>query len=196
MEKHLKEQLEQFYAQGKEHDSKQTDRLKRWRNIEPESALLITLLIKTKCAQNVLEIGTSNGYSTIKIADALRSTGGQLTTIEIEKERVAEAQKNLEEYKLSDYVECLHADAFDFLQTNKRYFDFILLDAERKEYVRYWPFLKNLLSANRKCLMVVDNVVSHANEVADFVSEIEKDETFKIIKIPVGAGLLFVGLDY
>src|SRR3954449_5319094 len=69
-----------LYAAGREHDDTQPDRLARWRNVEPETAELLGVLIRTKRAPRVLEIGTSNGYSTIWLADAAPATGGALLT--------------------------------------------------------------------------------------------------------------------
>jgi len=56
---------DELYAAGRDHDARQADRLARWRNVEPETAALLGVLIRAKQARNVLEIGTSNGYSTI-----------------------------------------------------------------------------------------------------------------------------------
>jgi hypothetical protein len=81
--------LDDLYQEGRAHDGPLADRLLRRRNMTPEAAQLIALLIRVQRAGSVLEIGTSNGYSAIWFADAVRDTGGLLTTVEIDENRVA-----------------------------------------------------------------------------------------------------------
>lgn len=80
-----------LYDTFKQHDSQQSDRLQRYRNIEVESAQLISQLIRMQQAQSILEIGTSTGYSTLWLAEAAQATGGQVITVEIDAKRSAEA---------------------------------------------------------------------------------------------------------
>ncbi|MER6077578.1 class I SAM-dependent methyltransferase [Streptomyces sp. NPDC001833] len=67
------------------------DRLLRLRTMTPDAARLISTPIRARRATSVLEIGTSNGYSAIWFADALRDTGGRLTTVDIDADRVTAA---------------------------------------------------------------------------------------------------------
>lgn len=80
-----------LYDTFKQHDSQQSDRLQRYRNIEVESAQLISQLIRMQQAKSILEIGTSTGYSTLWLAEAAQATGGQVITVEIDAKRSAEA---------------------------------------------------------------------------------------------------------
>src|SRR3954468_7021134 len=105
-----------LYAAGREHDDTQPDRLARWRNVEPETAELLGVLIRTKRARRVLEIGTSNGYSTIWLADAAAATGGTVLTVEIEPSRTALARENLARAGLEDRVELRTEDAAQTLR--------------------------------------------------------------------------------
>ncbi|MFE1617185.1 O-methyltransferase, partial [Acinetobacter baumannii] len=70
-----------LYDTFKQHDSQQSDRLQRYRNIEVESAQLISQLIRMQQAKSILEIGTSTGYSTLWLAEAAQATGGQVITV-------------------------------------------------------------------------------------------------------------------
>ena len=87
MKAKLKTYLDAFYAESRAHDETQTERAACWRNLHPDSAALIALLVRAKQARKVLEVGTSNGYSTLWLADAVRDTGGSLRTLEIDKAR-------------------------------------------------------------------------------------------------------------
>lgn len=51
-------------------------------NVARETGNFLNMLVKICNAQNAYEIGTSNGYSGIWLAKALKETGGHLTTIE------------------------------------------------------------------------------------------------------------------
>ena len=82
-------------------------------------------------------------------------------------------------------------DAQVYLEATQEVFDFILLDAERDAYVSYWPHLSRLLKV-KGGLLVVDNVVSHAAEVKEFITLIQQDPRFIMMTVPIGAGLLMV----
>ena len=68
--------LEQLHRDGVEHDSSKEDRLERLRNLEPDSAALLALLVRAIRARAMLELGTSNGYSTLWLADARAASVG------------------------------------------------------------------------------------------------------------------------
>ncbi len=87
--------LYELYAHGRAHDERLEDRLERFRNVEPETAELLGVLVRSMGAERVLEIGTSNGYSTIWLADAAEAVGGSVVSLEIEAERTAAALDNL-----------------------------------------------------------------------------------------------------
>lgn len=191
MEQRLKQEILLLYNQLKEEDNKNENRLERWRNLEPESAEFISIIIRTQQSKNILELGTSNGFSTLWFADAIKSSDGKLISIEIEKNRTELARGYLADFKLIDNVELITTDAKDFLVTAEPIYDIVFLDAERKYYVEYWTYLKMLLS-KKGSLLVVDNVISHKNDVAEFISLIDNDIDFMTSTINIGAGLLLV----
>ena len=81
--------LDELYAHGRAHDEQREDRLQRLRNVEPETAELLGVLVRSHAAKRVLEIGTSNGYSTIWLGDAAEAVGGTVLSLEIEADRTA-----------------------------------------------------------------------------------------------------------
>ncbi|MCT9166262.1 methyltransferase [Acinetobacter baumannii] len=180
-----------LYDTFKQHDSQQSDRLQRYRNIEVESAQLISQLIRMQQAKSILEIGTSTGYSTLWLAEAAQATGGQVITVEIDVKRSAEAKRHVAELELSEIVQFWVGDAADYLKAAQEKFDFILLDAERDAYENYWPDLKRLMKP-KGGVLVVDNVISHAAEVNRFIALIKKDPDYMSSILPVGAGLCLV----
>src|SRR3954469_14852677 len=124
--------LDELYAHGRAHDEGLDDRLQRFRNVEPETAELLGVLVRTMAAKRVLEIGTSNGFSTIWLGDAAEDVGGTVLSLEIEAERTAAARDNLEQAGVREFVELRTQDAAEALSTFARgAFDLIFLDAER-----------------------------------------------------------------
>ena len=189
MKAKLKAYLETVYSESRAHDETQTERAACWRNLHPDSAALIALLVRAKQARKVLEVGTSNGYSTLWLADAVRDTGGSLRTLEIDKARKKAARQNLREAKLEDYVRMEVCDAGEFLRDYPKYYDVVLLDADRSQYTAYWPHLQRILTKPGS-LLVVDNVLSHADEVQAFIALVEADKNFSSMVLDIGAGLL------
>ena len=178
-----------LHAAGREHDARQADRLERWRNVEPETAELLGVLVRAKRARRVLEIGTSNGYSTIWLADAAETTGGTVLSVEIEPSRTALARENLARAGLSDLVELKTEDAAQTLRAlPDRAFELTFLDAERVLYVGYWHHLVRTLAPGG--LLAVDNAISHANELVEFRAVVDADTRVTQALVPIGAGLL------
>lgn len=189
MKAKLKAYLETVYSESRAHDETQTERAACWRNLHPDSAALLAVLVRAKQARKVLEVGTSNGYSTLWLADAVRDTGGSLCTLEIDKARKKAARQNLRETKLEDFVRMEVCDAGEFLRDYPKYFDVVLLDADRSQYTAYWPHLQRILTKPGS-LLVVDNVLSHADEVQAFIALVEADKNFSSMVLDIGAGLL------
>ena len=184
--------MQELYEKFHRHDLKQADRLHRYRNIEPESGRFLSMLIRAQQSKSILEIGTSTGYSTLWLAEAARQTQAMITTLEVDAERVIQAKQYATEIDLADLINFKVIDAQVYLEAEKEIFDFILLDAERDAYVSYWPHLSRLLKA-KGGLLVVDNVISHAAEVEEFIALIQQDPRFIMSIVPIGAGLLMVG---
>ena len=183
--------IDALYQQFQAHDQAHSDRLKRYRNIEPESAELLNVLIRAQQSKRILEIGTSTGYSTLWLAYAAQATLAKITTLEIDAERSELAHQNAVDFSLDRFVEFLVSDAQDYLRKTTEKFDFILLDAERDAYCDYWNYLPQILK-EKGGLLVVDNVVSHESEVKDFLNLIRDNPKFSTTTLPIGAGLFLV----
>lgn len=187
------QRIADLYDEFKQHDARQSDRLRCYRNIEAESAKLLGMLVRTQQSKQILEIGTSTGYSTLWLAEAAKSVGGKVQTLEINAFRSAQAKKYAEEFGLESFIDFWVGDASDYLGKATESYDLILLDAERGCYVSYWNDLKRLLQFSGNTL-IVDNVISHAAEVKDFLDLIKADENYMSTILPVGAGLCLVVL--
>ncbi len=191
MDAQLTALLDELHEHGVSHDAQQPNRLERLRNLEPESARLLAVLIRAAGARRLLELGTSNGYSTIWLADAARATGGRVTSVDLDPARSREARTNLKRAGLDSDVELRVQDAADALRDSRDgEWDMIFLDAERPAYSSYWPDLLRVLKPGG--LLAVDNVISHADQVAEFRSLVEGAAGVETALAPTGAGLLLV----
>ena len=183
--------LDELYAHGRAHDERYEDRLQRLRNVEPETAELLGVLVRSMQATRVLEIGTSNGYSTIWLGDAAEAVGGTVLSLEIEAERTAQAVDNVAEAGVADFVELRTQDAAEALRSfADDAFDLIFLDAERTLYAGYWPDLVRVLRPNG--LLVVDNTLSHAKDLVEFSELVYSDPQVTSTLVTVGAGVLLI----
>jgi len=108
-----------------------------YRNVPPEDGRLLRLLAETMNAQNVIEIGTSTGYSGIWFGMALQKTGGKLTTYEIDASRAATARANFKRAGMSGIITLVEGDAHEKVLELKAPIDILFLDADKQGYVDY-----------------------------------------------------------
>ena len=143
MNQRLLKFLENLHAGGVTHDRAQPDRLLKRRNLEPDTADLLSMVVRIARARAVVEIGTSNGYSTIWLADAVGDTGGAVVSVDTAS--LDEARNNLAS---ADTVQPGLATRVEFRQEDGGAYlarladgsvDLLFLDAERVEYPGWWP---------------------------------------------------------
>jgi predicted O-methyltransferase YrrM len=183
--------LEDLYQRGREHDAAKPDRLERLRNVETDTAQLLALLVRALRARRILELGTSNGYSTLWLADAARSVGGHVLSIDADGARTVQAQQHLAHTELQEYVELRTQDAaLTLAGADDGSQDMIFLDAERPAYPDYWPDLFRALVPGG--LLAVDNVLSHASEVQAFRELVSEEPGVTEALVPTGAGVLLI----
>jgi predicted O-methyltransferase YrrM len=178
--------LDELAEVGRENDARETKRARRFLNIAPETGQLLAILIRATGAQRILEIGASNGYSTIWLGWAARQTGGHVTTIERAAAKVAMAKTNLARVGLSERVTIQHGPALDVLTTLPGPFDLVFLDADRPNYLAYLDLL--LPRVRRGGLLVTDNVRSHAHELTDFLHRLRHDPVLDTVTVETGNG--------
>ena len=106
-------------------------------NVPMEDGRLLRILTEMSGAKHVAEIGTSNGYSAIWFCLALRTTGGKLTTYEIDKRRAQMARENFKRAGVEQLVTLVEGDAHQEVSKLKEPIDILFLDAEKQGYLDY-----------------------------------------------------------
>ena len=161
---------------------------KQFWNIPRVTGGLINMFIKMMNVQNALEIGTSNGYSGLWIAKALKETGGHLTTIEFYEKRQCVAIENFKICGVFDIITPIQGSACDIIErfSEEEKFDFVFIDANKREYVKYFELIKPHLTP--KAFIAADNIISHAEKVQTFIDAVDRDDEFQyeILKLPGG----------
>jgi predicted O-methyltransferase YrrM len=176
------------YAESRAFDEQHTDRLERFRNLEPESAELLAVIARAAAATRLLELGTSNGYSTLWLADAAEANRGRLVSVDIDPVRSELARRVVDEANLDEVVELRVEDAATTLaRSHDAAWDLIFLDAERPAYAGYLDDLVRTLA--RGGLLVIDNVLSHERELVEFTAAIGERADLTQAVVVVGAGL-------
>ncbi|MBI4885643.1 MAG: class I SAM-dependent methyltransferase [Acidobacteria bacterium] len=163
-------------------------------NITRDTGQFLAVLVRATAARRVLEIGTSNGYSTLWLAEAARSIGGAVTTVEAADYKVGLASATFTRSGLSPFITLVHDDAGRFLRRSDHgAYDLVFLDSERPEYPGWWPHLRRLLRPGG--VLVVDNATSHSEEMAPLVALVTADPGFATCVVPVGNGELLAVKD-
>lgn len=165
-------------------------------NLDRQSANFLNTLIKINNSKNVLEIGTSNGYSGIWILKALKETQGKLTTIEFWEKRQSVARENfktccpevLVEPKIGSAIVILE-DLLDEIKQGKRQkFDFVFIDANKKEYIQYFKLIDEMLTD--KGVILADNILSHYEKVEDYVNLLFERKDYQSQILDLGTGMM------
>ncbi len=171
--------------QGLKNDLEISDRSYKQLNITKDTGEFLTFLVKVSNTKTILEVGTSNGYSTLWLAAATADTG-RVTTLEIQQHKIDQAKVNFERAGLSEKIEVLGLDAAEFFKQAGDQYDLIFLDAERIEYMSYSKDIISTLRAGGG--LVCDNAISHKSEMAEFMRFIKGCNNFVTSLVPVGKG--------
>ena len=163
---------------------------KEFWNVSRKTGFLLNTFIKMMNCKSVLEIGTSNGYSGLWIAKALKVTGGRLTTIEYFDKRQSVAEKNFKKCGVADIVRFLQGSACKVIEAlgEDEKFDFVLIDANKSEYYDYFKLIKPHLY-DKACILA-DNITSHLEKVQPFIDAVDADSDFQYEIIDADGGIL------
>ena len=140
-----------------------------WNINAAEGAFLRDLIVKVK-AQHALELGTSNGYSSMWIALGLRQTGGHLLTMEIDRGRARVAEENFRAAGLDSLITVAVGDALQEIPKVPGPLDFVFIDVWKQGYI---PCLQLALPKVRPGgVIVAHNVTNLREELLGFIHEV------------------------
>ena len=156
--------------------------------VGPETGQLINLIASSLKAPNILELGTSYGYSGIWLADAARAAGGKLTTIELQDYKSAYAREMSAKAGLAEFVDFRVGDAVETIDALPSGFDFVLVDLWKDLYTpcldAFYPKL------NPGAVIVADNMLRPGGEeVQRYGRVVRAKPHMSSVLLPVGSGL-------
>jgi len=144
----------------------------------PDGRLLHDLIVRKGYTRG-LEIGTSNGYSTLWLGLAFRTTGGRVITIEVEPRRAEEARANFRAAGLDEVIDARTADAFEEIRRIEGKLDFVFLDAWKPDYVKFWNLLRDRIAPGGA--FTAHNVISQEGSMRAFLDAIREDPEFDTV---------------
>jgi caffeoyl-CoA O-methyltransferase len=179
--------LERLYAEDAAQRAAGLPSSQRTRNVERETGRWLALLVRATKAREVLEIGSSNGVSTIWLAAAARQNGGRVTGTEILPERAAEANRNLAAAGLDEVAQIVAGDARTTVASLPGPFDLVFIDAEKDDYVDHFAAVVDQVRPGG--LILADNVVSH--DLSAYQSMLRARSDVETVTIPIDRGVEF-----
>ncbi|MFC1839904.1 O-methyltransferase [Thermodesulfobacteriota bacterium] len=139
-------------------------------NVPMDDGRLLRLLTETMGAKNVIEIGTSNGYSGLWIMMALHTTGGKLTTFEIDPRSARLASDNFKKAGVAHLATIIEGDAHKEVTKLKEPIDLLFIDADKDGYLDY---LNKLLPLVRPGGLIVSHNINQMNQ--DYIDALTKN---------------------
>lgn len=156
--------------------------------VSEEDGRFLRLTIASTNRKRALEIGGASGYSAIWMAQGLRATGGKLVTIEYDPVRAKELAANIRRAGYADVVQVVAGDAFVEIPKLQGTFDFVFLDAWKRDYKKFLDMM--LPRLDKGGLFTAHNVVNKRSEMGDFLDAIQKNPAlWTTIVSPSGEGI-------
>jgi predicted O-methyltransferase YrrM len=160
---HVPAQIDSLLKQIKAADTGQL-------SVSEEDGRFLRVLVATRVAKSILEIGGASGYSGIWLGLGMRETGGRLVTIEYDKARAAEAAANIRKAGLTDVVQVVSGDAFAEIPKLSGTFDFVFCDAWKRDYQKFFSMVFPRM--DKGGLFLGHNVINKRDEMQDFLKTI------------------------
>ena len=183
-------------AKFEEEYQDKVERSERMLSITRNIGLFYNIFLRSTGAKNILEIGTSVGYSTIWFAEALRENlGTKIISLEQDSKKIERAKKNFVTAGVEQYIEILQGDALETLSkiSNQKEslskFDFIFIDADKERYIQYFDMSLPLLKKGG--VIGADNIVypERFNELMkDYVNHVKNIPNVRTVTIPIDNG--------
>ncbi len=159
----------------------------RSRQVARTTGQFLFALVAPQTGCEVLEIGGSRGYSTIWLAAGVRYLGGRVLSLEFDPAKAEAWRRNIEDAGLDDTAELLEGDAFETLRQIDDVFDVVFIDAEKEDYELLFDLSRNKVEPG--ALFIADNVLSHADPLADYSRHRQADPTLESVTVPLDRGL-------
>jgi caffeoyl-CoA O-methyltransferase len=160
-------------------------------SVPRDDGRLLRILAESINAKNVVELGTFHGYSGLWFCLALRTTGGKLTTFEIEPRNAEISRANFKRAGVESLVTIVEGDAHKEVSRLKDPVDLVFIDAEKEGYLDYF---NQLLPLVRPGGLIVAHNIDGGMANADFVKAITSEKAVDTVVVNAGSGGISVSM--
>ena len=162
--------------------------------ITTDTGKFFNILLRMINAKNILEVGTSTGFSTIWFAEAVKENMGKITTIEKNPNKIMRAKENFEQAGISEMIEVKEGMAQDILlELNEKgfqnYYDFALIDSDKENCIQYFDLILPLI--RKGGIIATDNILypeKYRQEMQKFLNHIKENPKTITVTVPIGNG--------
>jgi predicted O-methyltransferase YrrM len=179
--------LKRLEAEDADERERGVPREQRARQVARATGQFLFALVAPQWDCEVLEIGSSRGYSSIWLGAGVRYLGGRVLSLESDPAKVEAWRRNVAEAGLEEWVELVDGDAFEELPQIQDVFDVVFLDAEKEDYERLFDLSRDKVEPGG--LVVADNVLSHEETLGAYSRARQADPTVESVTIPLDRGL-------
>jgi len=150
-------------------------------NTTPEDAMLLRILVQSTGARRGVEVGSATGYGAIQMGVGFERTGGHLITIDIDAEMARQCRENVKKAGLEKTVTVVEGDALKVLPTLEGEFDFVFIDAAKRDYLKYLKAIEPRLKPG--AVVVADNVIRSANDMRDYLDYVQSGGSYETVTV-------------
>ena len=160
------------------------------------TGIFYNILLKSKNAKRILEIGMSTGYSTMWFAEALSTQKeGKIISIDQDKNKIERAKRNFDESGLCDLIEIRHGDALEVLSQindngdSEEMFDFVFIDADKERYIQYFDAVLPMVKIGG--IIGADNILfpeTFQKFTQPYVQHVQKKLNVRTVTVPIDNG--------
>ena len=150
-------------------------------NTTPEDAMMLCILVESRNAQQGIEVGSATGFGAINMGIAFERTDGHLFTLEIDPEMVKTCNEYIRKMGLEKSVTCVEGDALKTIPELEGEFDFVFIDAVKKDYFKYFQLIEPKLKSG--AIVVADNVIVSAKAMKDYLDYVQKSPDYDTVII-------------
>ena len=144
-------------------------------------AMMLRILVESANAKRGIEVGSATGFGAVNMGIGFERTGGHLYTLEIDPKMVKQCRENLQKVGLEKTVTCIEGDALKTLPKLEGRFDFVFIDAVKRDYFKYFKLIEPKLKPG--AVIVGDNVIRSARAMEDFLDYMQKSPDYDTVII-------------
>jgi predicted O-methyltransferase YrrM len=156
--------------------------------VTADTGMFFSILLKSIKARRVLEVGTSVGFSTLWLADAV-GRSGRVVTIEMDPMKIEKAKKNFRQAGVEKIIEVRQGVALDILHALRGRFDFVLLDADKENIIKYFDLVLPLV--RKGGIIAADNMLfppHYRPDMKKYARHVRGKRNVQSVTVPIGMG--------